>query len=153
MIHSLSWRFCMHTSSQHWCIWTPGWLFCPQNCLNQLQGDTKPIRRLVEARFDEIKSITESKNPILDIDLSDWWDVHGLTVTAVFLLYTGIHNSHPCSWLQAPRSDLDVPGGDQKLSAVCSQEIAAHAKCPQGTYLGDIMRGAFIFPIYSRAPS
>lgn len=26
-----------------------------QQCLNMLQGDTKPIRRLVEARFDEIK--------------------------------------------------------------------------------------------------
>jgi hypothetical protein len=24
-----------------------------------LQGDTKPIRRLIEARFDEIKAITE----------------------------------------------------------------------------------------------
>ena len=43
-----------------------------QQCLNMLQGETKPIRKLVEARFDEIKTITESKNPILDMELSDW---------------------------------------------------------------------------------
>mmetsp|Transcript_23684 Transcript_23684/g.51987 ORF Transcript_23684/g.51987 Transcript_23684/m.51987 type:complete len:244 (-) Transcript_23684:1039-1770(-) len=41
-------------------------------CLNMLQGETKPIRRLIEARFDEIKGITESKNPVLDMELSDW---------------------------------------------------------------------------------
>lgn len=41
-------------------------------CLNMLQGDTKPIRRLIEARFDEIKVITESKSPLLDMELSDW---------------------------------------------------------------------------------
>lgn len=40
--------------------------------LNMLQGETKPIRRLIEARFDEIKSITESKNPYLSLELSDW---------------------------------------------------------------------------------
>ena len=43
-----------------------------QQCLNMLQGETKPIRKLVEVRFDEIKTITESKNPILDMELSDW---------------------------------------------------------------------------------
>ena len=43
-----------------------------QQCLNMLQGDTKPIRKLVEVRFDEIKQITESKNPVLDMELSDW---------------------------------------------------------------------------------
>ncbi len=43
-----------------------------QQCLNMLQGDTKPIRKLVEVRFDEIKQITESRNPILDLELSDW---------------------------------------------------------------------------------
>ena len=43
-----------------------------QQCLNMLQGDTKPIRKLVEVRFDEIKTITESKNPVLDMELSDW---------------------------------------------------------------------------------
>ncbi|KXZ55766.1 hypothetical protein GPECTOR_2g1316 [Gonium pectorale] len=41
-------------------------------CLNMLQGDTKPIRRVVEARFDEIKSITESKEPYLPVELSAW---------------------------------------------------------------------------------
>lgn len=41
-------------------------------CLNLLQGDTKPVRRLVEARFDEIKQITESKSPILDVEISNW---------------------------------------------------------------------------------
>eukprot|EP00798_Chlamydomonas_sp_ICE-L_P016311 gene16311-22499_t len=41
-------------------------------CLNMLQGDTKPIRRLIEARFDEIKQVTESKNPLLDMELSNW---------------------------------------------------------------------------------
>jgi hypothetical protein len=41
-------------------------------CLNMLQGETKPIRKLVEARFDEIKTITESKNPVLDMEISDW---------------------------------------------------------------------------------
>lgn len=40
--------------------------------LNMLQGETKPIRRLIEARFDEIKVITESKNPFLSLELSDW---------------------------------------------------------------------------------
>ena len=43
-----------------------------QQCLNMLQGDTKPIRKLVEVRFDEIKTITESKSPVLDMELSDW---------------------------------------------------------------------------------
>ncbi|KAF6261974.1 hypothetical protein COO60DRAFT_1498629 [Scenedesmus sp. NREL 46B-D3] len=31
--------------------------------LNMLQGDTKPIRRLIEGRFDDIKAITESHTP------------------------------------------------------------------------------------------
>lgn len=44
-----------------------------QQCLNMLQGDTKPIRRVVEARFDEIKSITESRDPYLPVELSAWW--------------------------------------------------------------------------------
>ena len=43
-----------------------------QQCLNMLQGDTKPIRKLVEVRFDEIKTITESKSPVLDMERSDW---------------------------------------------------------------------------------
>ena len=37
-----------------------------------LQGDTKPIRRLVEGRFDEIKVLTESRNPYMPIELADW---------------------------------------------------------------------------------
>ena len=41
-------------------------------CLNALQGDTKPVRKLIEARFDDVKIKTESKSPILDIDLSEW---------------------------------------------------------------------------------
>lgn len=41
-------------------------------CLNMLQGETKPIRRLIEARFDEIKQVTESKQPLLDMELSNW---------------------------------------------------------------------------------
>ncbi|GLC44483.1 hypothetical protein PLESTB_000068500 [Pleodorina starrii] len=41
-------------------------------CLNMLQGDTRPIRRVVEARFDEIKAITESREPYLPVELSAW---------------------------------------------------------------------------------
>jgi hypothetical protein len=37
-----------------------------------LQGDTKPIRRLIEGRFDHIKAITESHTPYLDPELSSW---------------------------------------------------------------------------------
>jgi len=37
-----------------------------------LQGDTKPARRLIEARFDDIKAVTESGTPFLDIELSSW---------------------------------------------------------------------------------
>jgi hypothetical protein len=37
-----------------------------------LQGDTKPVRKLIEARFDDVKIKTESKSPMLDIDLSEW---------------------------------------------------------------------------------
>uniref|UniRef100_A0A7S0UQN4 Uncharacterized protein n=1 Tax=Polytomella parva TaxID=51329 RepID=A0A7S0UQN4_9CHLO len=40
--------------------------------LNMLQGETKPLRRLVETHFDEIKSITESKNPYLPLEISEW---------------------------------------------------------------------------------
>lgn len=40
--------------------------------LNMLQGETKPIRRHIEARFDEIKAITESPHPFLDMELSSW---------------------------------------------------------------------------------
>eukprot|EP00877_Chromochloris_zofingiensis_P007832 jgi/Chrzof1/3301/Cz12g20050.t1 len=40
--------------------------------LNMLQGDTKPIRRLVEARFDEIKTVTESVKPMLSVETSNW---------------------------------------------------------------------------------
>lgn len=45
--------------------------------LNMLQGDTKPIRRLIEARFDEIKAITESARPFLDHEISAW--LQGIT--------------------------------------------------------------------------
>ncbi|MEW5318410.1 MAG: hypothetical protein WDW38_009634 [Sanguina aurantia] len=45
--------------------------------LNLLQSDTKVIRRLVEARFDEIKTITESKDPYMSIEMSDW--LQGIT--------------------------------------------------------------------------
>uniref|UniRef100_A0A7S0S0S2 Uncharacterized protein n=1 Tax=Chlamydomonas leiostraca TaxID=1034604 RepID=A0A7S0S0S2_9CHLO len=41
-------------------------------CLNMLQGETKPIRRVIEARFDEIKIITESKHPVFELEMSDW---------------------------------------------------------------------------------
>jgi hypothetical protein len=44
----------------------------PQQCLNMLQGDTRPLRRFVEARFDEIKVITESREPYLPVELSAW---------------------------------------------------------------------------------
>jgi hypothetical protein len=43
-----------------------------QQALNMLQGDTKPIRRHIEARFDEIKAITEGPQPFLDLELSSW---------------------------------------------------------------------------------
>jgi hypothetical protein len=44
----------------------------PQQSLNMLQGETKPIRRLVEARFDEIKAITEGPRPTLPPEISNW---------------------------------------------------------------------------------
>jgi hypothetical protein len=47
-------------------------LLFPQQSLNLLQGETKPIRRLVEARFDEIKAITEGARPMLPPDTSSW---------------------------------------------------------------------------------
>ena len=37
-----------------------------------LQGETKPIRRIIEGRFEEVKGITESKNPMFELELSDW---------------------------------------------------------------------------------
>jgi len=43
-----------------------------QQCLNLLQGDTKPIRRVVESRFEEIKGVSESKRPFFEIGVSDW---------------------------------------------------------------------------------
>lgn len=43
-----------------------------QQSLNMLQGETKPIRRLVEARFDEIKAITEGGRPLLSAETSSW---------------------------------------------------------------------------------
>lgn len=45
--------------------------------LNMLQGETKPIRRLIEGRFDDIKAITESHTPYLDPELSSW--LQGIT--------------------------------------------------------------------------
>lgn len=50
------------------------WLDCLllQQSLNMLQGETKPIRRHIEARFDEIKAITESPQPFLDMEFSSW---------------------------------------------------------------------------------
>lgn len=47
-------------------------LSLPQQSLNMLQGDTKPIRRLIEARFDEIKAITEGGRPTLPPDAATW---------------------------------------------------------------------------------
>jgi hypothetical protein len=44
-----------------------------QQSLNQLQGQTKPLRRAVEARFDEIKAVTESPDPVFDAEMSEWW--------------------------------------------------------------------------------
>mmetsp|Transcript_18754 Transcript_18754/g.52639 ORF Transcript_18754/g.52639 Transcript_18754/m.52639 type:complete len:246 (-) Transcript_18754:614-1351(-) len=41
-------------------------------CLNLLQGDTKPIRRVIESHFEEIKSVSESKYPFFGIEISDW---------------------------------------------------------------------------------
>ncbi|KAF8063707.1 DTX14 [Scenedesmus sp. PABB004] len=40
--------------------------------LNMLQGETKPIRRLIEGRFDDIKAITEGPTPYLDPELGSW---------------------------------------------------------------------------------
>lgn len=44
----------------------------PQQSLNMLQGETKPIRRMVEARFDDIKAITEGPRPTLPPETSGW---------------------------------------------------------------------------------
>ncbi|KAL6747532.1 hypothetical protein V8C86DRAFT_1308974 [Haematococcus lacustris] len=41
-------------------------------CLNQLQGDTKPLRRAIESRFDDIKRVTESADPTFDLEQSEW---------------------------------------------------------------------------------
>lgn len=43
-----------------------------QQSLNMLQGETKPIRRLIEARFDEVKAITEGPRPTLPADVGAW---------------------------------------------------------------------------------
>ena len=45
---------------------------CLQQSLNMLQGETKPIRRLVEARFDDIKATTEGSQPVLPQETSNW---------------------------------------------------------------------------------
>jgi hypothetical protein len=37
-----------------------------------LQGETKPIRRVIEGRFDDIKAITESSRPMLPANLGHW---------------------------------------------------------------------------------
>ena len=37
-----------------------------------LQGETKPIRRLIEARFDDIKLTTESNIPQLSPEMAAW---------------------------------------------------------------------------------
>jgi hypothetical protein len=37
-----------------------------------LQGDTKPIRRCIESRFDDLKIITESAKPVLPVDVAAW---------------------------------------------------------------------------------
>lgn len=62
-----------------WDMWVRGLLtliqmvvLLLQQSLNMLQGETKPIRRLIEARFDDIKGITESQQPYLEIELSAW---------------------------------------------------------------------------------
>jgi hypothetical protein len=38
-----------------------------------LQGETKPIRKLIEEKFEEIKAITESKRPILPLETCAWY--------------------------------------------------------------------------------
>mmetsp|Transcript_10358 Transcript_10358/g.17998 ORF Transcript_10358/g.17998 Transcript_10358/m.17998 type:complete len:248 (-) Transcript_10358:917-1660(-) len=42
-------------------------------CLNQLQGETKPVRRIIEAQFEIIKQVTESDHPVFTLDMSDWF--------------------------------------------------------------------------------
>jgi hypothetical protein len=37
-----------------------------------LQGETKPIRRVIEGRFDEIKAITESGRPTMAPEMCTW---------------------------------------------------------------------------------
>lgn len=56
-----------------------------QQSLNMLQGETKPIRRLIEGRFDEIKAITESQHPWLDLELSSWCVVLAHTEACLLL--------------------------------------------------------------------
>lgn len=36
-----------------------------------LQGDTKPVRRLIEGKFDDVKAATESGGQ-LPVDLAEW---------------------------------------------------------------------------------
>jgi hypothetical protein len=43
-----------------------------QQSLNMLQGETKPIRRVIEGRFDEIKAITESGRPNMTPEMCTW---------------------------------------------------------------------------------
>lgn len=40
--------------------------------LNMLQGDTKPVRRLIEGKFDDVKMATETGGGSLPIELADW---------------------------------------------------------------------------------
>ncbi|GFH16933.1 uncharacterized protein HaLaN_13455, partial [Haematococcus lacustris] len=44
----------------------------PHNTMaSTLQGDTKPLRRAIESRFDDIKRVTESADPTFDLEQSE----------------------------------------------------------------------------------
>lgn len=66
-----------------WPCWVAGWLagwlaegwgcLHLQQSLNMLKGQTKPLRKRIEERFDEIKTITENAaSPYLGAELQYW---------------------------------------------------------------------------------
>jgi hypothetical protein len=117
-----------------------------------LQGDTKPIRRHIEGRFDEIKGITESSHPYLDLELSSWCVCRACAVRAwgrvcgANLAAAAMHdmrvpgrvpapNTVRVCWLpctQAADSHLGVPPGGHRVPALHPSEAEPAAAGSHG---------------------
>lgn len=96
-----------------------------------LQGDTKPIRRLVESRFDDIKAVTEGTSPVLPVETSTWcepWRSRrapcGHPSGAVSLCVRREHAA--AAPLTPPLMCATTAGGRlQSITWVCREEVAA----------------------------